>query len=125
MAAGQEWAEVNGIDTVVGNLEIFAESLRQRAWEAADEIGFLLESYAKGDHPWKPETGATDASTRHDVVDAGGDIIEIYLSAGMDYDVFLELARGGKWAWLWPSVEANKDNIQKILVKRLGNGRVA
>lgn len=112
--------DVSGVDTVLQGLDAYVADLGVHVRKAADEIAQLLASYAKSHHLWKPKTGATDASILGTVVD-GDDIIEIYLSAGMDYDVFLELARDGKWSWLWPAVEANVDKIRAILLKRLGS----
>ena len=105
---------ITGLDNVLRRLDIAAAGMRANALAAAQEIAALLETYAKQNHPWTPDTGATDASTRGTVIDAG-DIITIVLSAGMDYDKFLELARGGKWAWLWPAVTDNADAIRDIL----------
>jgi len=119
-----EFGQLEGLAVVFDHLELYAEGLRVNALLAAGEIAELLANYAKTHHPWKPETGATNVSTAGTVVD-GGEIIEIYLSAGMDYDVFLELAKKGKWSWLWPALEANKERLRKILVTRLGNGRAA
>lgn len=119
-----DFGAIEGLAVVLNHLEAYAEGLEARALAAAGEIAAVLESYAKGHHAWKPRTGATDASTKGTVV-AGGDIVDIYLSAGMNYDVFLELAREGKWAWLWPAIEANKARILRILVKHLGNGSAA
>lgn len=111
---------VKGLDILLGNLD-----KRERTWEqgiedAADEIAHLLESYAKSNHLWKPKTGNTDTSTKGSVAELTNEYALIVLSAGMDYDVFLELARAGKWSWLWPAIEANPKRIMQILVKHLG-----
>jgi hypothetical protein len=115
--------QLEGMSVVLEHLDAYVEGLHASALAAAEEIGDLLANYAKSHHAWKPRTGATDASTTSAVID-GNDVIDIYLAAGMDYDVFLELARDGKWAWLFPAIEANKERIMQILVARLGNARV-
>lgn len=115
--------QVEGLAVVLNHLDLFAEGLKANAILAAGEIAALLESYAKSHHLWKPQTGATDVSTAGRVID-GGEVIDIYLTAGMDYDVFLELAKSGKWAWLWPAIDANRERILKILVRRLGGGSI-
>ena len=115
-----DFGQIEGMAVVLNHLDVFADGLRDRAMSAAGEIATLLESYAKTHHKWMPKTGATDVSTTGTVID-GGEVIDIYLSAGMDYDVFLELARSGKWAWLYPAIDANRDRILRILTKHLGN----
>jgi hypothetical protein len=110
---------VQGLEQAQRNLEVYARGLRSGALLAAHEIAALLEGYAKAHHPWSPDTGATDVSTKGTVAEVSDEMIRIVLSAGMEYDVYLEFAREGKWAWLWPAIVANKDNIRNILRKRL------
>lgn len=111
---------------------------------AADEVAHLLENYAKEHHGttpreagyirrpgragkvwreggigWGDVTGATQTSITGSSEKLYNDVYRVVLSAGMSYDVFLELARNGKWAWLWPAVEANQDNIRAILARHL------
>jgi hypothetical protein len=80
-----------------------------------EEIADHLAEYAKSNHPWESETGATEGSVRGFVEEAGPGVITAVISAGGGYDAFLELARSGKWSWLWPAVEANKDYIRAKL----------
>jgi hypothetical protein len=113
-----------GLEQAQRNLEVYAQGLRSGALLAGHEIAVLLEGYAKSHHPWSPKTGATDVSTKGTVAEVSTEMIRIVLSAGMDYDVFLEFAKEGKWAWLWPAVVANKEVIRGILKKRLTGVRV-
>ncbi|MGL1399977.1 hypothetical protein ACSTI4_23555, partial [Vibrio parahaemolyticus] len=86
-------------------LKAYAEGLSHQASAAAQEIALTLQHYAQANHPWKMDTGATDLSTLGEVSeDLSAHVYTIVLSAGMDYDVFLELAHSGKWAWIWPAV---------------------
>lgn len=115
--------QVQGVGDVQRHLEAYAEGLKSNALLAASEIAAVLKSYAIANHPWQVRTGDTNRTTQGTVIDAGS-IIDIYVSAGMDYDVFLELSRNGKWAWLWPAIQANVDRIKRILESRLGSTRV-
>ncbi len=117
-------AVIQGLEQAQRNLEVYAQGLRSGALLAAHEIATLLEGYAKSHHPWSPDTGATDVSTKGTVVEASSEMMRIVLSAGMEYDVYLEFAREGKWAWLWPTIVANKEPIRAILKNRLGAVRV-
>src|SRR5690349_16103863 len=111
-------AAISGLDTVTAGLEAVIEALRANVVTAAEEIAALLEAYAKANHPWKSETGATEASIRGVVVEASEELIVVVLSAGTSAAEFLELARAGRWAWLWPAVTANADAIRDILRRR-------
>lgn len=86
-----------------------------KARRAMEEIAAILEGYAKTHHDWIPRTGDTDVSTRGFINEVTPKMISVALTAGMDYDVFLELAHEGKWAWLWPAVEENLDLIKRKL----------
>ena len=136
--------EVTGLNEVLANLDKYLLSVHAALHRAGEEIGFLLENYAKT-HPgttpraagwiypgggvkrrwrtggvgWGDVTGATQQSTRGRISAETAEYVEVALSAGMDYDVFMELARQGKWAWLWPAVIANENNIKMILAANL------
>ena len=108
-----------GAGEVQRNMDRINRRLHEQALVAAREISLVLEGYAKTHHRWMRDTGMTDASTRGTVERVSEDIIRVILSAGMEYNVTLELARSGKWAWLWPAVEANRDQIRNIIRRRL------
>lgn len=121
---------LEGMTVVLDHLDAYVEGLGTSAQAAAREIGQLLANYAKANHPWQDRTSNTNNSIMG--TDSGGaqeyapgdGVIDIYLSAGMDYDIFLELAHEGKWAWLWPAIEANQGGMRQILVRHLGNARL-
>lgn len=107
---------LKGLAEVERNLnKWYSDGIMARARQAMEEIAALLDGYAKTHHPWTPRTGHTDVSTRGFISEVTPKIITAVLTAGMAYDVFLELAREGKWAWLWPTIQANLDMIKSKL----------
>lgn len=107
---------LGGQAEVERNLEKwFNDGILRKCAQVMEEIAAILEGYAKSNHSWQPQTGATDTSTRGFISEVTPKVIEVTLTAGMSYDVFLELARDGKWAWLWPAIEANLDKIKQKL----------
>lgn len=112
-------AQVTGVDVVLHGLDAWAKGTRAAAVKAAHQIAELLEGYAKENHPWKDESGDTRASIKGQVWDEAEETILITLSAGMEYDVLLELAKSGKWAWLYPTLIANQEKIRYILKKEM------
>lgn len=111
--------EIRGLSEVIGNLDRFQAAFYQRTVDAADEIARALETYAKNNHLWKDRSGFTTQSTRGEVAEAARDYVMVALSAGMDYDVFLELAREGKYAWLMPAMLECRPLMEQILARRL------
>jgi hypothetical protein len=110
---------LRGLEQVERNLDLWYQGRLATLRRAMEEIAAVLEAYAKTNHPWTSRTSHTVQSIRGQIGEATRDYIKVYLSAGMDYDVFLELAREGKWAWLFPAVEANVDKIKQILASAL------
>lgn len=135
--------EDSGINNVLGNLDAYLAEVRGRRRRAAEKIAIVLETYAKahhGDIPqpartvyprpgmpvkrpagigWMDVTGNTQSSTHGTVSRDLVTFVEVALHAGMPYDVFLETARNGRWAWLWPAVVANQDRILTIFATEL------
>lgn len=110
---------VGGFQEVNRNLDNLEREIHRRAVNAMDEVGHFLANYAKTHHPWTPRTGATDVSTVGGIESETKEYVRAVLSAGMSYDVFLELAKDGRWSWLWPSVTSNQQNIMRILERHL------
>jgi hypothetical protein len=108
---------VTGVVEVQKNIAALYAGTRKNLVNGMREVCSLLEGYAKNNHPWTARTGNTDNSTDARIVSATIDEITAALTAGMDYDVFLELARSGRWAWLMPAIMANQDKIIEILVR--------
>lgn len=106
---------LKGLNQVQANLDKYYTGVLAKAAVAMQEIAALLEGYAKSHHPWHDKSGNTSTSIAGFISEVTPLVITATLSAGMEYDVFLELARDGKWAWLWPALEANTDAIKAIL----------
>ncbi|MCE5199800.1 hypothetical protein LLG39_12585 [bacterium] len=107
---------LRGLDQVQRNLDKwYSDGILKRAAEVMAEIAAMLEGYAKSHHDYQDQTANTTNSTRGFIAEATPKVITTVLTAGMAYDVFLELARNGKWAWIWPAVEENLDEIKAKL----------
>lgn len=133
---------MNGGGKLNGNAQRQAAMMHARLLDAADEVAHLLANYAKANHGHEPRaagwvfpgagvkrwreggegwgdvTGNLTNSIHGDVREAAGEIVAA-LSAGMEYARWLELGRGGKWAWLVPAVEENKAAIRQIIARHL------
>jgi hypothetical protein len=107
---------------VLRNLNAVVIEMSDNGRAAAEEIAVILETYAKAHHLWHPETGQTDLTTEAIVEEIGG-VIEVALTAGTPHAVFLELAHQGRFSWLWPAMDANRQIIVEILRRHLGRTR--
>lgn len=109
---------LNDLTRALDRLDDWELGIRQGCEAAADAIAEMLTAYAKANHPWASRTGAMEASTVA-AVELRGEVLTLVLEAGTDYAQFLELARGGRWAWLWEAVSANEEAIRGLLERFL------
>lgn len=117
---------VGGFREVERALDNFEAEIHRRTVAAGDEIGHYLANYAKTNHLWGnpysegyTPTGHTDQSTQGGVYEQTREFVRVVLSAGMDYDVWLELAMSQRWSWLRPAVYASERQIMQILERHL------
>ena len=110
---------VTGIDAVQLALADVARQIQDRAETAIAEVMDALEGWAKSEHAYIDRTSNTTNSIKGQVAEVSAALVRGVLSAGMEYDVFLELARDGKWAFLWPTIERHKDEILQMIQSRM------
>jgi hypothetical protein len=96
---------VTGVDTILKNLDMYNDSMMNKA-----SMGMALaigeaENMAKQSAPWKDRTG----NARNSITGSGpvtkNDRIVTALAIGMFYGVYLELSNGGKFRVVWPTIE--------------------
>lgn len=73
-----------------------------------------MEGYAKSHAPWTDRTGHARQSLHGDV-DTDDDRFVLYLSHGVEYGIWLELAHGGNYAIVRPTVEAHLSRIRQTV----------
>jgi hypothetical protein len=73
-----------------------------------------MEAAARTNAPWQDDTGAARNGLRGLVV-RDGDRVRIILCHSVDYGPFLELARGGKYAVIWPTIEQELPQLRAAL----------
>lgn len=95
------------------NLGAFGRSSISRAKTGMQVKVANDENRAKSNRPWKDRTGQARASITGSY-DVDGDNIIGALAIGADHGKFLELARGGNYAIIWPTVLENQREILEI-----------
>lgn len=74
-----------------------------------------LEGYAKEHAPWTDRTGHARQSL-HAGVEEQGDELILYLSHGVEYGIWLEVAHGGNYAIVRPTVDAHLARIRATVL---------
>ena len=107
--------KTGGFDELSKEVEDWAV---ERELQLTQRVNALLEAlvgWARDEHPWKNRTGDLGRSIHAFVTEATPTHIHAELYAREYYSVFLELARDGKWAWLWPVVVNHREDMIRIL----------
>lgn len=104
-----------GFDTVARNLEIWSALHRAKLESALDATMQQAAHWVNTEHTYTARTGNTEITTvggiwasRSGTFAGDPNYIAGIVSSGMSYDYFLELARAGKWAYLWPIMRAHE-----------------
>lgn len=110
---------MSNADAVQLRLEEVVRQMQQNAETAMHEVMAALEGWAKSEHAYRDRTANNTNSIKGEVAEVSAEIVRGVLSAGMEYSAFLELAKEGKWAFLWPVIERHKDDILAIIQNRM------
>ena len=85
------------------------------AINAAAKVGAAqMERDAQTHYPWTPRSGRAHQGIRGTVQERGFGA-RITLSGNVYYMVYLELARGKKWAILWPTIRKMGPEVLRAL----------
>ena len=74
-----------------------------------------MEGYAKSNAPWTARTGNARPGL-HGGVDTDDDRLVLYLSHGVEYGIWLELAHGGNYAIVRPTADAHLPRIRRTVI---------
>lgn len=109
----------NGAAQILANLAAFEKVMQARAEAAMQEVGAALERWAKEEHAFTNRTGELEASIEGFLAASGPSLISTVLKADTPYAHFVELARSGRWAYLWPVIERHQDEILEIIARKM------
>lgn len=102
MATGMVWTKP--ITRLQENIELYGLRLTVRVFDTCVEVGLDAQTVMKVSRPWQDISGNARRGLRVEVVHEGKSIA-IYFIHGVDYGLFLELARAGKLAVVWPTLQ--------------------
>lgn len=74
-----------------------------------------MEGYSKSHAPWTDRTSHARQSL-HSGVDSRGDQQVLYLSHGVEYGIWLELAHGGNYAIVKPTTDVHLPRIRQTVI---------
>lgn len=109
-------------DVLAANIERYGERVVVGVKAVAEYMTQQMVDYARENAPWIDRTGnarqslGKDGPLGRDVMpEFANDVVTIYLTSGMDYGKWLELANSGKYATILPTLELHYNEVTERL----------
>lgn len=109
-----------GTDQIKNNMTAYGEKARQAVYELAQFFAPILETYAKQNAGWTDRTANARQSLYAVATKLAEDAVSLRLSHGVNYGVFLEVRWQGKYAIIWPTLQAHFEEIRQALQRIFG-----
>lgn len=109
-----------GVGQMKINMEIYGQKARQAVYELAQYFAPILETYAKENASWTDRTANARQSLYATATKMAEEAVILRLSHGVNYGVFLEVRWAGKYAIIWPALQAHLDTIKQALQRIFG-----
>lgn len=97
------------------NCTIYGNKVIEAVLAVGNYIAPLLETFSKREGKWQDRTGNLRQTLRAWAEQTSKDIVSIFLSHGMYYSVFTETVSAGKFAIIWPTLQAHIQTIYNML----------
>lgn len=98
-------SKLEGVDQVLENGRIWQQGVLRKAKTTMEVMGVEMQNHSKNTAPWTDRTGNARRSINSQTLeDSQG--ISTSLGIGMEYGVFLELAHGGRFRTVTPTVDS-------------------
>jgi len=116
MSANIRWTS----NTIRQGMVSYKDKVRAALVSVAQYWQVVFERYAKEEAPWTDRTANARQSLHTWIEQISDDTVHLYLSHGMDYGVYLEAmgsenGHAGRYAIIWPTIEAHLSQIAKML----------
>lgn len=100
--------------TMATNIERYGERVMQAVAQVGQYLERILEDDARVSAPWTDRTGNARSGLTS-TTDVAQWMVTVYLAHTVDYGVYLELSRGGKYAVIWSTIERHIPDIERLL----------
>ena len=97
------------------NCVLYGNKVIEAVRRVADYFAPILETAAKKGAIWVDRTSNARQTLRAWVDELANDTVMLYLSHGMWYGVFLEAKYAGRYAIIWPTLQAHIEPIMQML----------
>lgn len=113
--------ELTGVDEMVRRMREFERKATHAIHQVATYWKAVFESYAKDHAAWTDRTGNArqalfaTVEPKRVAQSLAQDTVTLYLSHGMEYGIYLETRWRGRYAIIWPTIQAHMSEINRML----------
>lgn len=107
--------------TLIAELERHEARIGRAVAALGEMLAAKMEGYAKANAPWQDRTGEARAGLTGLSV-AAADLVTVYLYHQADHGKWLEIARGGPYQIILPTLTAHYGEAMALLASILGGG---
>lgn len=113
---GVSWIKAPS-DELIPGVEDYAERSRTAVHAVAEFIAQKMQNESRENAPWTDRTGNARSGLFATAEAAAKDVVTVYLSHGhtVFYGKWLEVRFSGKYAIIWPTIEANLPVVERML----------
>jgi len=104
---------------IAKNLDSYGIKVIKAMLLVGEKNGQAMQNYARKNAPWTDRTGNARAGLFYVVKQEPGRVV-IYLCHSMEYGIYLELAHGGQFEVIWPTILLALERIRKDLTAVVG-----
>lgn len=105
---------------LITEVEAYGKRIERAVLAVADLLAPVLEEYARSHATWTDRTGNARRGLTAVVRHASRDLVIVYLYHAMDYGKWLEIAHGGPYRIIVPTLTAHYAQVMRLLRQVLG-----
>lgn len=110
--ARTEW---RGLEQMSARLDAYGQQVLTAVQMIAGYWAGVFEAYAKENAPWTDRTSNARQGLHTFTQELGKETVAVYLAHQMEYGKWLEVRWAGKYAIIWPTIEAHLPEIERML----------
>lgn len=104
-----------GVPEMLDALDEFERRVNQAIEQVAAYFAPIFEAYAKTNARWTDRTGNARQTLNADWQRISAETVVLWLAHGVEYGIYLEKRWAGRYAIIWPTIEAHLVEIQRML----------
>src|SRR5687767_14986848 len=107
--------QFSGVEQVTARMSVYELQVLLAIRQVGNYFAAKFETYAKENAEWEDQTGNARQGLHAFVEELARDSVQLFLSHGVTYGLWLEVKWAGRYAIIWPTIEAHLDEIASML----------